>query len=315
MDYELLNQYINNMINYSNDIRVKYKELLTLELSGLKNTNLYRTVCVNLKNGILEESSYYNSFDFDEEDIEYIIDFLCEHYDIDINQSLESLLHNNVQLFSHVMRVVFKLQDLIKNNFQTEELEIDEKELNNHFIFQKNLLLNYCRVLESHISDYNKDSRNLKSVLYIKYFLPFINTNIEKEFCNNFDFNEEIYLDYKMYGDYFRMSDVVQKQYIHLHLFNKFVDEVNDLLEIKDKDYDNSYDKIIISEIIIKSILVFFDDDFISDILDDLAEYITSNWVYYSESGRIVANLLNLDEITKKDKSKYRYLSLRLPKN
>ena len=182
-----LESIIEKMISYADDISIKYKELKTLELSGLKDSSLYEKVCISLKNNILEESKFYNTLGFSKDVIDYIINFICRKYSINLNQNLESLMHSKNKKFLPAMRVIFKVEMFIKNDYQSIEMFFDKKELDRHFNYQKNLLINYYLVLESHIKQYaNTEVNFLESILYLKYLLPFINSSIEEEFCKNY---------------------------------------------------------------------------------------------------------------------------------
>lgn len=317
MNYEMLEKNIVDALNYADQIATKYKELKTMELSGLKDSVLYKNICSELENCIKKENRFYKNICINnEEEIEYMITTLCSNYDIDVNQSLESLLHSNEKKFVPALRVVFKFENFIKDDYQSYEYYIDETELNCHLKFQKNLLKNYCLVLESFIKRYVLEEPKYNDTnLYIKYLLSFINSDMEKEFCKSFDFNSELFLDYKMYGDFFRMSNYIQEQYINLHLYKKFIDEIDRLLRINDLEFDDLMEDILVSEIILKSVSVFFDDSFMEDLLNDLNDYVFANDVLYPNNKRIIANILNLNDITKKDKAHYSYLSLKLPTN
>ena len=247
-----------------------------------------------------------------------MISFIAVNFNIDENESLEFLLHNQRENYNPVYRIYFRFSSLIENHFdicEEDEEEIKE-EMIRHIKFQKNLLTNYCSVIESFVSSYLLSEQDYQDeLLYIKYLLPFINSDIEKVFLKEFKFKENILLDFKFFGDVFRMSDIVQKQYIHLQLFDKFVNEINNILEIEDLYFKENLNKILISEIIIKSISVFFSEKEINDSLRDLSEHIIRNAVCFCDNQLAVQNVFNLKNITKKDKEKFAYLSLKLPRN
>lgn len=316
MDYDVLNNFVVNAISYASKISAKYKELELLELNGLLNVPLYNNKTIELRNLIDCENNFFNSFEFNDEEIEYMLSFISYNYSVDENESLEEILHFQKNDFNPAYRLYFKLNSSLENCFETCEDEIDEEEVIKHIKFQRNLLKNYCLVLESFVNSYLKSEQNFRNeLLYIKYLLPFLNSEIEKEFIKDFKFKEELYLDFKMFGDAFGISDIIQKQYISLQFLDKFVDEINKVLEINDRYFFENEKKILISEIIIKSIAVFFSSTFIKELLVDLNEHIIENAVCFCDNQLAVQNIFNLKEITKKDKEKFAYLSLKLPRN
>jgi len=318
MDYDVLNNFLSNVYFFASKISLIYSELKGLELNGLFGMPLYQEKANELKLFLIQEKDFYNSYHFSDEELDYMISFIAVNFNIDENESLEFLLHNQRENYNPVYRIYFRLSSLIENHFDIcgEDEEEIKDEMIRHIKFQKNLLTNYCSVIESFVSSYLLSEQDYQDeLLYIKYLLPFINSDIEKVFLKEFKFKENILLDFKFFGDLFRMSNLVQNQYINLQLFERLVDEINNVLEIEDRYFKDNLKEVLISEIIIKSVSVFFSEQFINDTLSDLNEHIIENAVCFCDNQLAVQNVFNLREITKKDKERFAYLSLKLPRN
>lgn len=315
MDYDSLNDFISNSINFSKKIFKYYNRLSFLERSALKDMPIYKSTCLDLKKMKECEQEYYDSFSFSDDEIDYMVRFIAMNYNIDFNITIENLMHNQNCNNLIPYRVIFKLEELSDIVIHIENCEMDQEEMQNQIKFQKQILRNYCLVIESFVKKYlSMENDFKKELLYIKYLFPFINSSIEEIFLKEYDFKEQLYLDYKMYGDFFRISESIQQRFINLQLFNRFIDEINNFLEISDDLFDVSQASILISEIILKSISVFFDNEFIDNTIADLEEHIRENGQCYLNNRLAVLNILNLGDITKKDKENFSYLSLRLPK-
>lgn len=316
MNYSILNDFVTKALEWATFISLKYNDLKKLESEGFKDDLIYKETCDVLKEYVKNEEAFYNSLSFNNEEIDYMISYTSINYNIDMNVGLNTLMHDVRKEFNVGSRVIFKLESFLKEDFSTEELQVDKDDLEKHIKFQKNLWINYCLVLESFLKRYILDYSDCKEqLLYIKYLIPYLNNEIEHYLVSNYDFSEELYLDYKIIGDYFKMSDWLQTQYINLQLFDKFVDEINDFLEINDNEFQNNQNKCIVSEIIIKSISVFFDDDFLTDAINDLSEHIEKNILCFFDNSKAGEYLFDLFKDLKKDKKNFSYLSLRLPRN
>ena len=310
MNYDILNEFIEKALSFAESISYHYEKLKTLECSNLKNEFVYTNVLNDLKRLIDKEDELYYNYVFTNDERNYIVSYICFNYGIDIELNLEKILHDNFKCFDKALRVVAKIDDMYKDDVITDDKYFDVTDAFDHIEFQKKLLNNYYLVLEEIINSYIENEKDFLEVnIHIKYLLPFIKSDIEQIFIQNSGFNDKVFLDYNMYGDYFEISRDTQEQYVQMHLFSRFVEEINNLLDIEDKNYINSANYILVSEIILKSLIIFFDNSLIDAAMADLKEHIINNSKSFINNKKIITNIFNFIENTKKDKCGY-YLSL-----
>lgn len=106
MGWDELRTFLKDAIKISNDIGIKYKQLKTIELCGSMLDQIYKNVCVELNNLLLEEEKLYESRQFDENDYKSLLSILKYEYNFDITSKIENMLHN-VQTFNGVARTFF----------------------------------------------------------------------------------------------------------------------------------------------------------------------------------------------------------------
>lgn len=323
-----LEEKLNELISITDNIKIKYKQLKTMEQSDMKDENVFKSICLELNNLYNLEQQFYQNNYFTKDDILIIMETLIDKNTFDPTDTMEDILHNTKnfdsyqRIFNHFY-TIFKydtkecddqldgIPDIIKSALPIERMK---KQIHANYLFEKNVLNNYYLVLESFINRYlETDTEYKNALIHLKYLLSFLNSDIEKEFINNnFVFKTDLYLNYLMTGDINKISRTVQKIKLNDTIFIIFAEESARLLNIEDKDINNNnkFD-IMLSKIILRSTTVFFDEDFLKIRQNEFLEFTQEKYLMFLNNKYAIKSITNIYNNTKKDKSNYKYLSLK----
>lgn len=340
-DYEL----VDSIIQVTNSINTLYKKLFELEINNLKDTDEYRKYIQYLNMAIELENSYYdklttlqgikilNFLVYDKfpennlSDIESIIlrktdDPIIRRILVALDYLLENYQQENFEQLFKISEqdVMFKDEDLDKlpDSFVyayyglTDELYL--KLLRNKYVVdnvhQEEILKNFLVFVEE-IKQDKGNSKYKNELIKVKYDISFNNKNVEQTLLdNNFNMEKPLIYSSNHYLDIVGLEKDIYNLLKDYRGFKLSVNQIDELLRIKDLDYEKEDNQLIalLRNTILRSIFLSLSDECVTHINKQYKEENISNSEQMKISKEI---LLKTFGKIKKDRNKQMQLSLK----
>jgi hypothetical protein len=246
---------LNNVLSITKSINKLYKELFQLEMENKKDTKEYEQKLHYLSLARDIEDKKYKQLNFNEKKKEQWGCYITK-YCIDENflTNYESVIVQN-----HDSKEYRRILCHLTNRFlyYDESLNtgiIDKLKLKNFSMNQINNIVSYLN--ESLEIDYirgylyylnslnhKKEYQSLyKYFIRSKYYLSFVNSNIEREMINNkFELSSDWYLGSKLYADLVNIDNDDFQDYINNYSFNVILNSLYSILVFKDSEYSDGF--------------------------------------------------------------------------
>lgn len=339
-DYEI----VNSIIQVTNSIDTLYKKLLELELKNLKDSNEYEKYIHYLNMAIELENSYYQKLSTNQ-GIKILNFLMYDKFPENNLSDIESIITRKKDdpIIRRILVVLDSVlenyhQDIAEQNFKILEQDIvfDDEELDKlpeSFIYDyysltdesyTKLLRSKCVVDNSHqeeilknfivfIEEIKQDKDNskyLNELIKVKYDIAFNHKDVEYTLVDN-NFNVDTSLTYSSnYSlDILGIDEEIYKLLKDYSGFKLSVNQINELLRIKDLDYEieNNQLTALLRHAILRSIFLSLSDDCISHINKQYLEENLGN-----EQVKISKEMLLKTFVkVKKDRIKHSNLSVR----
>ena len=327
MKYKLTNddyKKINKIIDINYNIISLYKDLICLDSNDNYDSVEYNNLYNKLREYIYKEDNLYKEL----YDKTYIAYAMCEYMssnfkftaDKDYTDSeliflrifknlcdcfllTEEYIDDNLDMFFTRAGMQCDLGDLILNDKMTLMLYLN--------YFKEDLNNGYINFIEEYINEFNGNYNVCCALVNEKYYKLMLNKGLEKRFLKNKIRNNNIDISSNFIYDLDICNESVCRSLTYIYNNYNVLDGISNILAIDDLDYEDNSNTIVAIkyQAIIRTCLLFMDDDTIMDVNDSFHEHIDNNKdknVNNTISQRII---LDCFKKVKKDKLKKRVIS------
>jgi len=299
---------INELIKISLDIEKVYINLYNLENKGKKNSSKYLKTILELKELTIKEDNIYHKLEDDIIKLYEIFKYLKTNY-CTSSDDLDSLIYNESgdlaikRIIENILNaIIFAKKDFKIESSEDLEIisEIEQAEKKDYL--KKGLFIDtISSFLNFNEEDFNKKTKN--KFIKVKYMLALNYKDIENRLIkNNFEIKDCHYLIARIIADILDLND---EEYRSIKNDYKIARAVSLVVELAGDIIDN-LDKtdILLRKNMLRSLLIYLDEDYISLVLTLAFGLMTNADVSKSTFDDIFSNL-------DKDREKYKTFSYR----
>ena len=255
-------QSLESLLQLSTDISNIYDKLCELEINNQKDSNIYTNLLEKLKKLVEKETKEYRKKNFTHEQcIKYLKLFESKtEIPCTDNRITISLKYNNHKI---IRRIMNNLLDILNENKGFHQMVLEngiEKDISKiiEHITQKDIIKEieksskiqsslendihniFLSILEESIT-YPSNKNHKNDLIRAKYCAIFTHKKLESlHIENNFNISNNIYTSSQMINELLQEPEISYKLLKHMRLVSMAKYDINVLLNICDKEYEDS---------------------------------------------------------------------------
>lgn len=281
MEEDFINT-IDTIIKINKSIKDLYMKLAIIEQKKEKNSKEYSKIIKYLKTMTEVEDIYYQKIN---KGINTYYEYLFAHkyklidvdnIDEDVNERITNyIVYRSETATDEETKAFFNKYFANQINLLSTQIKISNQKLMKVEKYMYKLILNtYIYFIEQKIKQNPK-------LIKEKYRVFTIYKHMEKEFIkNNFDYDTNLfYIDDESISKYFNINKNEYREYFDFIISKEYIDQMQNLLEIKDEEYKNEFNEIkqISEECFLRTLFVLSSKDLITCLNETFHNIINDN--------------------------------------